>query len=94
MRIKERDKWKAVFSTPEGAFEPMVMFFGLTNSPVMFQAMMNDLLRDIIEKGEVVAFIDDVMIATETEKGYDKIVKDILRRMEENDLFMKPEKYV
>ena len=94
VRIKERDKWKAVFSTPEGAFEPMVMFFGLTNSPVMFQAMMNDLLRDIIEKGEVVAFIDDVMIATETEKGYDKIVKDILRRMEENDLFMKPEKYV
>ena len=36
MRMKERDKWKAVFSTPEGAFELMVMFFGLTNSPVMF----------------------------------------------------------
>ena len=49
MRIKERDEWKAVFSIPEGAFEPMVMFFGLTNSPVMFQAMMNDLLRDMIE---------------------------------------------
>jgi len=39
VRIKERDEWKAVFSTPEGLFEPMVMFFGLTNSPAIFQAM-------------------------------------------------------
>jgi len=43
------DEWKVVFSILEGAFEPMVMFFVLTNSPVMFQAMMNDLLRDMIE---------------------------------------------
>ena len=67
----------------------MVMFFGLTNSPEMFQAMMNDLLRDL-----VVVFIDDVMIATETEKGYDEIAEKVLRRLEENDLFVKPEKCV
>ena len=36
VRIKKGDKWKAAFSTPEGSFEPMVMFFGLTNSPAMF----------------------------------------------------------
>jgi len=70
------------------------MFFGLTNSPAMFQIMMNDLLRDMIEKEEVVAFIDDVIIVTETEEEYDKIVEEVLRRMEENDLFVKPEKYV
>jgi len=56
--------------------------------------MMNDLLRDMIEKEEVVAFIDDVIIVTETEEGYDKIVEEVLRRMEKNDLFVKPEKYV
>ena len=67
----------------------MVMFFGLTNSPEMFQAMMNDLLRDL-----VVEFIDDVMIAMETEKGYDEIAEEVLRRLEENDLFVKPEKCV
>ena len=50
MRIEKEDEWKTAFSMPEGAFEPTVMFFGLTNSPVTFQAMMNDLLRDIIER--------------------------------------------
>jgi len=70
------------------------MLFGLTNSPAMFQMMMNDFLRDMIEKEEVVAFIDDVIIVTETEEEYDKIVEEVLRRMEENDLFVKPEKYV
>ena len=44
VRIKERDEWKAAFTTPEGSFEPTVMFFGLTNSPAIFQAMMNELL--------------------------------------------------
>ena len=53
VRIKEEDEWKAVFSMPEGAFEPTVMFFRLTNSPAMFQAMMNDLLRDMIETEKI-----------------------------------------
>ena len=55
---------------------------------------MNDLLRDLVEEEKVVVFIDDVMIATETEKGHDEIVEEVLRRLEENDLFVKPEKYV
>ena len=56
--------------------------------------MMNDILRDMIEKGEVSVFIYDVMIVTETEKGHDKIIKKVLRRMEKNNLFVKLEKYV
>ncbi len=59
VRIKERNEWKAAFTIPEGSFEPTVMFFGLTNSPVTFQAMMNELLRDLINTGKVAAFIDD-----------------------------------
>ncbi len=57
MRIKEEDKWKAVFTIQERSFEPTVMFFGLTNSPVMFQTMMNELLRDLINTGKVATFI-------------------------------------
>ena len=83
-----------IFDLDKGAFEPMVMFFGLTNSLATFQAMMNDLLRNMIEKEEVVAFIDDVMIVIETEEGHDEIVEEVLRKMEENDLFIKPEKCV
>ena len=72
----------------------MVMFFGLTNSPATFQAMMNDLLRDLVVEEKVAVFIDDMMIAMETEEGHDKIVEEVLRRLEENNLFVKPEKYV
>ena len=94
MRIKEGDEWKAAFSMPKGSFKPTVMFFGLTNSLAMFQVMMNNLLRDLVVEEEVAVFIDDVMIVTETEEGHDEIVEEVLRRLEENDLFIKPEKYV
>ena len=92
VRIKKGDKWKVVFTTLEGSFEPMVMFFGLTNSPAMFQAMMNELLRDLINTGKVAAFIDDVIIRMETEEGHEELVAEVIKRLEENDLYIKLEK--
>ena len=76
----------------EGSFEPTVMFFRLTNSPAIFQAMMNKLLRDLINTGKVVVFIDDVIVGKETEEGHDKVVVEVIKRLEENDLYVKPEK--
>ena len=92
MRIKEEDEWKAAFMTPEGSFEPMVMFFRLTNLPATFQAIMNELLRDLINMGRVGSFINNIMVRTETEEGYNELVEEILKRLEENDLYIKPEK--
>ena len=94
VRIKKGDEWKAAFSMLEGSFEPTVMFFGLTNSLAMFQAMMNDLLRDLVVEEKVAVFIDNMMVATEMEEGCDEIVEEVLRRLEENDLFVKLEKCV
>ena len=79
MRVKEGDKWKVAFTTHVGSFEPVVMFFGMTNSPAMFQAMMNEILRDMINKGKVAAFVDNMLVGTETEEGHDKVVKEVLR---------------
>jgi len=70
------------------------MFFGMTNSPATFQAMMNEILRDLINEGKVVVFVDDVLVGTETEERHDEIVEEILRRLEENNLYIKPEKCV
>ena len=56
--------------------------------------MMNDLLRDLVVEEKVAVFIDDMMIAMETKEGHDEIVKELLRRLEENDLFVKPKKCV
>ena len=78
---------------PEGSFEPIVMFFGLTNSPATFQAIMNELLRDLINMEKVAAFINNIIVGTEMEEGYDEIVAEIIKRLEENDLYIKPEKY-
>jgi len=75
-----------------GSFEPVVMFFGMTNSPATFQAMMNKILRDLINEGKVAAFVDDVLVETEEEEGYDEIVEKVLRQLEENDLYVKLEK--
>jgi len=77
-----------------GSFEPTVMFFGMTNLLATFQAMMNEILRDLINEGKVAAFVDDVLVGTEIEEGHNKIVEEILRRLEENDLYIKPEKCV
>jgi len=86
VRIKERNKWKGAFTMHIGSFEPTVMFFGMTNSPATFQAMMNEILRDLI--------VDDVLIEMKIEEGHNVIVKEILRRLEENNLYIKPEKYM
>jgi len=92
MRIKKGDEWKAAFMTSKGSFEPTVIFFGLTNSLATFQAMMNELLRDLINTWKVGSFIDDIMVGTEMEEEHDELVEKILRRLEENDLYVKLEK--
>lgn len=60
--IKEGDKWKAAFVTNRGLFEPRVMFFGLTNSPATFQALMNAIFADLIAEGKVAVYLDDILI--------------------------------
>ena len=60
MRIKEGDKWKVAFVTNLGLFEPRVMFFGLTNSPATFQAMMNGIFAEELQEGWVSIYMDDI----------------------------------
>ena len=82
-----------MFMISKGSFKPMVMFFGLTNSPVTFQAMINKLLRDLINMGKIAVFIDDMIVETEEEEGHDELVAEVIKRLEENNLYVKPEKY-
>jgi len=54
--------------------------------------MINELLRDLINTGKVAAFINNVIVGTETEEGHDELVAEVIKRLEENDLYVKPEK--
>jgi len=92
VRIKEGDEWKVAFMIYIRAYESTVIYFGLMNSPATFQVMMNDLFWDLINKGDTATFINDILVATDIEKGHDKLVEEVLKRLEKNDLFVKPEK--
>ena len=100
VRIKEGDEHKAAFKTKYGLFEPRVMFFGLTNSPATFQAMTNEILRDLREKyrpkGVVISgYMDDYLIATSSSiELHRQATHDLLDLIEQHDLFIKPEKCV
>ena len=68
-------------------FELIVIFFKLMNSLAIFQTIMNKLLRDLINTGKMGSFINNIMVGTESEKGYNELVEEILRRLEENNLY-------
>jgi hypothetical protein len=95
VRIKKGDEWKAAFKTKFGHWEPLVMFFGLTNSPSTFQEMMNIIYKEVIEKnaarGTIIQiYMDDIAIATTgTSQDHIDAVHDVLHVAEQNDLYFK-----
>ena len=92
VRIKEGDEWKATFVTNKGLYKPRVMFFGLTNSPATFQSLMNIIFADLIAEGKVAVYLDDILIWSSDLKEHRKVVHEVLRRLEEYDLYLRPEK--
>jgi len=77
----------------ERSFEPMVMFFGLTNSLAIFQTIMNKILWDLINTEEVASFIDNIIVEMKEEERYDEVVVEVVKWLVENNLYVKPEKY-
>ena len=92
VRIKDGDQWKAAFKTHRGLYEPTVMFFGLCNSPATFQAMMNGIFKDMIDEGWMVIYMDDILIFSDDIDTHRQRTLRVLQRLQENDLFLKPEK--
>lgn len=92
IRIKDGDEWKAAFRTNRGLFEPSVMFFGLCNSPATFQTMMNEIFKELIDEGVVVVYMDDILIFTATLEEHRRVVHRVLKVLDDNNLFLKPEK--
>ena len=61
------------------------------NSPATFQTIMNEILQDLINTGKVASFIDNIIIEMEEEEGHDELV-EVVRRLAENNLYVKPKK--
>ena len=92
VRIKEGDEWKVVFRTNRGLFELLVMYFGLMNSPATFQMMMDDIFEELISEGNVVVYLDDILIFTETLEEHWAIKQRVLELMRKHKLYLKLEK--
>ncbi|THH05362.1 hypothetical protein EW145_g4850 [Phellinidium pouzarii] len=94
IRIKEGDQYKAAFKTIRGLFEPTVMFFGLCNSPATFQMFMNDIFRIIITEEAILIYMDDILIFSDNLEDLRRKTNRVLKVLQDNDLFLKPEKCV
>jgi len=92
VRIKEGDEWKAAFRMNRGLSEPLVMYFGLMNSPTTFQTMMDDIFEDLISEGVVVVYLDDILIFTETLDEHRRITHRILELLEKHKLYLHADK--
>ncbi|MPV02328.1 hypothetical protein FVA96_24335, partial [Escherichia coli] len=91
VRIREGDEWKRAFNTPTGHYEYLVMPFGLTNAPAVFQSMVNDVLRDMLDKF-VFVYLDDILVFSRSMEDHIHHVQAVLQRLLQNSLFVKAEK--
>uniref|UniRef100_A0A4W5RBM8 ribonuclease H n=1 Tax=Hucho hucho TaxID=62062 RepID=A0A4W5RBM8_9TELE len=91
VRIRQGDEWKTAFNTPTGHYEYRVMPFGLTNAPAVFQALINDVLRDMLNLF-VFVYLDDILIFSRSLKEHEGHVSRVLQRLLDNHLYVKPEK--
>ena len=90
--MKDGDQWKAAFQTNRGLYEPLVMFFRLTNSPGTFQTMMDTIFEDLISEGVVVMYLDDILIFTKTLEEHQEVVQQVMELLQQHNLSLKPEK--
>ena len=92
VHIREEDEWKTAFITRWGLFETTVMYFGFSNAPAIFQSIMNNILGDLICIRLVMVYLDDILIFGTCLKEHRQLVKEVLKKLQFNDLYAKAEK--
>ncbi|KAK6212977.1 hypothetical protein QIS74_03097 [Colletotrichum tabaci] len=88
IRIKKEDRWKTAFRTRYGHFEYTVMPFGLTNAPATFQAYIHRALAELLDSC-CIAYLDDIMIYSQTREQHTKDLRKVLRRLRQFGLYAK-----
>ncbi|KAK3521445.1 hypothetical protein QTP70_004971 [Hemibagrus guttatus] len=85
MRIREGDEWRTAFHTTQGHYEYLVMPFGLTNAPAVFQALINEVFQEILNK-YVIAYIDNILVYSASFEEHVHHVRAVLSRLQRNQL--------
>jgi len=92
VQIKEGEEWKTAFRTCLKYFKYIVMLFGLTNAPAIFQSLVNNTLQNYLDIFCII-YLNDILIYLETLEEYKEYVKKILRALQNRKLSIAPEKY-
>jgi hypothetical protein len=92
VRIRPGDEWKAAFKCSKGLYEPLVMFFGLCNSPGTFQNMMNDIFLIETNEGWILIYLDDILIFAKDKETLEQMTLRVLKKLRDNDLFVNLDK--
>jgi len=93
IQIKEGDEWKATFLMNKGLFESQVIYFGLCNSPGIFQRMMNSIFRELLHEGVLANYMDNFVILVKTKKELEEKTIQFLKIAEKHNLCFKQSKY-
>jgi hypothetical protein len=88
VRIKEEDISKTTFRTKYGHYEFVVVPFGLTNAPIVFMCLMNDIFRNYMDKF-VIVFLDDILIYSKTEEENEHHLRLVLQVLREHQIYAK-----
>ena len=90
--IREGDEWKGAIVTNRGLYELKVMYFSMTNSPATFQALMKSIFANLIPAGKMAGYMDDLLIYATNLVQLRKVTHEVLARLEQYNLYLKPEK--
>jgi hypothetical protein len=85
IRIRASNEWKTAFRTRYRLYEYLVIPLGIADAPALFQNMINEIFKNMIDLG-VVAYIDDILIYSQTEEEHEKLIKEVLSRLQKWDL--------
>jgi hypothetical protein len=81
IRIKKRDEWKIAFGFRLGYYEYLIILFGLTNAPALYQSLINNIFRKYLDDF-VIAYLDDILIYLKTKEEHIKHVTAVLKILE------------